>query len=154
MKPFDADFKSLEEKLEFARREVDEEIALASEQRADASEQRADQELQLIHHNVRLIHHNLQLIQYNDNKRRISDCLAEVKKGGILQRIEAKADRLFRTQQTEALTEIHRLQIQRMVKEEGTECAITASPVDLARRLTWLCCRAVLGAIAPKDSQS
>ena len=147
MKPFDADFKSLEEKLEFARREVDEEIALASEQRAD-------QELQLIHHNVWLINHNLQLIQYNDDKRRISDCPAEVKKGGVLQRIEAKADRLFRTQPTEALAEIHRLQIQRMVKEEGTECITTTSPVDLAGRLTWLCCRAVLGAIAPKDSQS
>ena len=113
MRPFDADLKPLEEKLEFARREVDEEIALASEQRAD-------QELQLIHHNVRLINHNLKLIQYNHNKRRISDCQAEVKRGGILQRIEAKADRLFRTQQTEALAEIHRLQIQRTVKEEGT----------------------------------
>ena len=129
MKPFDADLKPLEEKLEFARREVNEEIALASEQRAD-------QELQLIHHNVRLIHHNLQLIHYNDNERRISDCLAEVKTGGVLQRIEAKANRLFRTQQTEALTEIHRLQMQRMVKEEGTECITTMSPANLAGCLT------------------
>ena len=160
MKPFDADLKPLEEKLEFARREVYEEIDLASEQRAD-------QELQLIHNNVRLIHHSLQLIHYNDNKRRISDCPAEVKKSGVLQRIEAKADRLFRTQQTEAkadrlfrtqqteaLAEIHRLQIQRMVKEEGIECITTTPPVDLAGRLTRLCCRAVLGAIASKDSQS
>ena len=131
MKPFDADLKPLEEKLEFARREVYEEITLASEQRADADHQ----ELQLIHHNVRLIHHNLQLIHYDDNERRISDCLAEVKKGGVLQRIESKADRLFRTQQT-ALTEIHKLQIQRMVKEEGTKCITTTPPADLAGRLT------------------
>ena len=128
MKPFDADLKPLEVKLEFARREVYEEITLASEQRADADHQ----ELQLIHHNVRLIHHN-------DNKRRISDCLAEVKKGGVLQRIEAKADRLFRTQQTEALSEIRRLQIQRVAKEEGTECITTTSPaVELAPNGTLL----------------
>ena len=67
MKPFDADLKPLEVKLEFARREVYEEITLASEQRADADHQ----ELELIHHNVRLIHHNLQLIHYDDNERRI-----------------------------------------------------------------------------------
>ena len=128
MKPFDADLKPLEEKLEFARREVDEEIALASEQRAD-------QELQLIRHNIRQIHHNLQLTHCNDNMRRISDCPTEVKKGGVLQRIEAKADRLFRSQQTE-LAEIRRLQIQRMVKEEGTKCITTIQPPGSAGCLT------------------
>ena len=149
MKPFDADLKPLEEKFEFARREVYEEITLASEQRADADHQ----ELRLIRLSVRQIHHNLQLTHYNDNMRRISDYPTEVKKGGVLQRIEAKADRLFRTQQTE-LTEIRRLQIQMMVKEEGTKCISTTQPSDLAGRLTWLCCRAVLGEIASKDSQS
>ena len=97
---------------------MDEEIALASEQSADSG-----RGLQLIHHNVHLIHHN-------ENKRRISDCLAEVRKGGVLQRIEARADRFFRTQQTEALAEIRGLQIERMVKEEGTKCFITTSPAD------------------------
>ena len=131
MKPFDVDLKPLEEKLEFARREVYEEITLASEQRADADHQ----ELQLIRHNIQQIHHNLQLTHCNDNMRRISDCPTEVKKGGVLQRIEAKADRLFRTQQTE-LAEIRRLQIQRMAKEEGTKCITTMQPPDSAGCLT------------------
>ena len=112
MKPYDADLKPLEEKLEFARREVEDEIALASEQSADSG-----RELQLIH--------------YYENKRSISDCLAEVKRGGILQRIEAKADRLFRTQQTEALAEIRRLEIERMVREKGTECFITTELAEV-----------------------
>ena len=120
MKPYDADLKPLEGKLEFARREVDEEIALASEQSADSG-----RELQLIHYNAQLIHHNVQLIHHNENKRRISDCLAVVKKGGVLQRTEA---RLFRTQ---ALAEIRRLEIERMVREEGTECFITTSLADV-----------------------
>ena len=113
MKPYDADLKPLEEKLEFARREVEDEIALASEQSADSG-----RELQLIHYNAQLIHHN-------ENKRRISDCLAEVKKGRVLQRTEA---RLFRTQ---ALAEIRRLEIERIVREEGTECFITTSLADV-----------------------
>ena len=89
-----------------------------------------NRELQLIQYNVRLIHHNAQLNQYRENKRRILDCHAEVKKGGVLQRIEAKAGRLFRTKQIEELAEIRRLQIERAVKEQGTECFIT-SPAGL-----------------------
>ena len=116
MKSYDADLRPLEEKLEFARGEVNEEIALASEQSADA-----DRELQLIQYNVQLM-----------SKRRISDCLAEVRKGGALQRVEAKADKLFRTKQTEQLAEIRRLEIERIIKEEGTDCFIRASLADLA----------------------
>ena len=93
--------------------------------------QYVNREQQLIQRNVRLIHHNVQLNQYSENKRRISECQAEVKKGGVLQRIEAKADRLFRAKQTEELAEIRRLQIERAVKEEGTECFIS-SPGGLA----------------------
>ena len=95
---------------------MEDEIALASEQSADSGR-------------------GLQLIQYYENKRSISDCLTEVKKGGVLQRIEAKADRLFRTQQTEALAEIRKLEIERMVREEGTECFITTSPPTSDRGL-------------------
>ena len=130
MKPYDADLKPLEGKLEFARQEVHEEIVLASEQSAGSG-----RELQLIHynaqlnhHNVQLNHHNVQLIHHNENKQRISDCVAEVKKEGFLQRAEA---RLFRAQQTEALAEIRMLEIERIAREEGSEYLTTTSPADV-----------------------
>ena len=101
MIPYDVDLKPFEEKLEFAKQEVDEEITLASEQ--------SNRELQLIVH---------------ENKQYISDRLDEVKNGGALQRIEA---RLFRIKQSEELARIRRLQIAMMAKEEGRESFITTS---------------------------
>ena len=103
MKPYDADLKPLEERLDFAAGEVQEEILLASEQNAYSS-----RELQLTH--------------YYEYKRDISLRQNEVRKARTLQRIKARADILFQTKQTEALAEIERLLIQRREKDEGNQC--------------------------------
>ena len=99
----------METNLTAARHEVDEEIRLASEQKA---------------HDGR----ELQRLECGMNERHRSDYLAEVRKSRMhrsLQRKELYANRLFRALQLVDMAEKKELQVQKAIKEEGTLSVLT-----------------------------
>lgn len=88
-KDFKSDFGQLEENVNAAREEVDEEIRLASEQK------------------IQQIHEQL-LIESKGVQMQRSQQL-----------IEIKESKVFRSQQTLALAKTEELRIQKIIKEEG-----------------------------------
>jgi hypothetical protein len=103
IKPYSVDFGPLELRLTAAREEVKAEIRLASEQRAQSS--RA-----------------LQQIEFKANERHRSDFGVEIQENRVgrwLQRTEAMANSVFRSQQHAMTSEIKNRQVQRSVKEDG-----------------------------------
>ena len=94
----------MEANLTAARHEVDEEIRLASEQKAHGGRE-------------------LQLLECEKNERHRSDYLVEVRRSQMhrsLQRKESTANQLFRSLQLVDMAEQKELRVQKAVKEEGT----------------------------------
>ena len=93
----------MEANLTAARHEVDEEIRLASDQKA---------------HDGR----ELQQLEHGKNERHRSDYLVEVRRSRMhrsLQQKESTANRLFRSLQLVDMAEKKELRVQKAVKEEG-----------------------------------
>ena len=100
----------MEADLTDARHEVDEEIRLASEQKA---------------HNGR----ELQQLEYGKNECHRSDYLVEVRRSRAhrsRQQKELTANRMFRNQQLEDRAEQKERQLQKAVNEEGTLSPFTS----------------------------
>lgn len=100
-KNFKSDFGRLEENINAAKEEVDEEIRLASEQKIQGKIQGIHEQLQIESKEAQ-IQRSQQLTEMNEN-------------------------RAFRSQQTAALVTTEELRIQKLVKEEGIQGLITHS---------------------------
>ena len=116
----------METNLTAARHEVDEEIRLASEQKANHGRE-------------------LEQLECGTNERHRSDHLVEARRSRMhrsLQQKEITASRLFRSLQLVDMAEQKELQIQKAVKEEGT-LPIFAAPLA-TKNLACCRCRRVL----------
>ena len=100
----------MEANLTAARHEVDEEIRLASEQKAHSGRE-------------------LQQLECGKNERHRLDYLVEVRRSQMhrsLQRKEIISNRLFRSLQLVDMADQKELQVQKVIKKEGTLSMLTA----------------------------